>query len=789
MKCFFILLILLSAFESKAQKKGQAKIDSLIAALPAMKEDSNKSKLLNKISDAYLQLNPALSLKYTTDAMECAEKIGWKRGISQSNNMLAYIYYNKAEYDKAREYAILSLKQSEAIGNKTGVLNNVHVLAGIYTKKGDIKEAEAYSLLDLKLSEDSKDPLYIGPAQVQLGQLYGKTDNYPKATEYFFKALKTFEDTGDKSAVAATLSNIGGLYFKEGEARADLTLLLKAREFVLSALKINEAAGNKRYMAVNLKLLSQMSALQEDYPNALEYGQRALKINQELGNQESTGFSLSNLALIYQKTKDYHLAASYLFAAIEVKKQNASTQNTINDLMNLGALYMTIGKDTGFTYNADDTLIPPTRLATLQKAAGYLNSAIEKARDDHSILKNRMVLNNLSDVEEQLGDYRAANKAYAEYIRYKDSVFTLEKEKEVTRHELKYEFSKREDSLRFQQQLTDQQLREQTLLATQRNQALKLNQQQLLLANKAKDLERLAYLKTQADLQTEHVKSGESAKALIIIDKERQLQATTLKLQQSQLLLKDKDLHAKKAQQTMMLAGGALLLLFGGISFRRFRKQKMLENRQALLNERLRISRDLHDDMGATLSSISVYSTAVKQRLHDERIEEASDLLDTISEDAREMVGNMSDMVWMINPQQDTMEKLFDRMQQYAGNTFAARNIVLHFSADEALKASALSMDARKNLFLIFKEAINNAAKYAGCTEVKAQIMKRNDQLLMTITDNGLGFDAAAASAAGNGLRNMKQRAEELQGALAIDSGTGLGTTISFSGPLPIIGG
>jgi len=201
------------------------------------------------------------------------------------------------------------------------------------------------------------------------------------------------------------------------------------------------------------------------------------------------------------------------------------------------------------------------------------------------------------------------------------------------------------------------------------------------------------------------------------------------------------------------------------------------EKEEALLLERLRISRNLHDDMGATLSSISVYSTAIKQRLGENRLEEAQRMLDTISEDARDMVSNMSDMVWMINPQNDTMGKLCNRMRQFASNVLSAKDILFHFHESDGINNMNIPMEVRKNIFLIFKEAINNIAKYSCCIRVHMEINVKDGEIQMSITDNGKGFKILEHFE-GDGLRNMKQRAAEMKGNLFINSVEGTGTTV-----------
>lgn len=212
------------------------------------------------------------------------------------------------------------------------------------------------------------------------------------------------------------------------------------------------------------------------------------------------------------------------------------------------------------------------------------------------------------------------------------------------------------------------------------------------------------------------------------------------------------------------------------------------EHEQALLNERLRISRDLHDDMGATLSSISVYSAAVKQRLRNKQLEEAEAMLDSISSDAQEMVSAMDDMVWMINPLNDSMEKLLNRMSNYALSLFRARNIDFSFNVDDLLPQVHTNVEFRKNIFLVFKEAVNNAAKYSVCTRLLVSLQFIEKAFELKVEDNGIGFDLNTAKK-GNGLANMNQRAGELQGKLMVTTAPGRGTVLSLHCPIPLIGG
>ena len=218
-------------------------------------------------------------------------------------------------------------------------------------------------------------------------------------------------------------------------------------------------------------------------------------------------------------------------------------------------------------------------------------------------------------------------------------------------------------------------------------------------------------------------------------------------------------------------------------------RQLQLEAEENNLNDRLRISRDLHDNIGSTLSSISVYSQVAK--IHGEKKEtgDLNELLEKISITSNDMVAEMNDIVWAINPGNDSLEKIIQRMESFAKPLAAARNIHFDLQYDRSILSLQLDMDKRKNFYLIFKEAINNAIKYSGASELHALIQSDNHQLKLTVKDNGVGFNTAkemteySSSLTGDGLRNMHTRAAELNGDLIIQSHPGKGTTITLQVP------
>jgi two-component system, NarL family, sensor histidine kinase UhpB len=144
---------------------------------------------------------------------------------------------------------------------------------------------------------------------------------------------------------------------------------------------------------------------------------------------------------------------------------------------------------------------------------------------------------------------------------------------------------------------------------------------------------------------------------------------------------------------------------------------------------------------------------------------------------------SMTDMVWSINPINDSMEKVVVKMKVFASEILESKNIGFRFSGEESLNGLLLDAEKRKNLFLIFKEAINNSAKYSGATEVGVTLKKSERRLVMTIADNGHGFDKQNTKE-GNGLKNMDARAKAMQANFKLSSVERLGTRIELELPI-----
>lgn len=232
------------------------------------------------------------------------------------------------------------------------------------------------------------------------------------------------------------------------------------------------------------------------------------------------------------------------------------------------------------------------------------------------------------------------------------------------------------------------------------------------------------------------------------------------------------------------IAGAAIYALY------RYRVEQIIK----LERVRTRIATDLHDDIGSSLSKIAILSEVVRQKNgigKNGAADGKNEPLEIIANTSREMVDSMSDIVWAINPERDNLTDLIQRMRRFAEDVLDAQDINYQFIVPEHLREIALGADVRRDVYLIFKESVNNLAKYAEASEAVINIKLENNYMLVEINDNGRGFDVehilnggATNGFGGNGLKNIKRRAGNFGGSVQIESTIDTGTRIVLRIPV-----
>ena len=220
---------------------------------------------------------------------------------------------------------------------------------------------------------------------------------------------------------------------------------------------------------------------------------------------------------------------------------------------------------------------------------------------------------------------------------------------------------------------------------------------------------------------------------------------------------------------SIILAVGILLALFYRTRVARLRALEAL---------RIEIAANLHDDVGSRLTKVAMVTEQVEREIPDS--DERKPLIQNISSTTREVIQAMDEIVWTINPKNDTLDHLANYIFQYAQEYFQNTGVRCRLDVPSRLPDQPISTEERHNLFMAVKEALNNVLKHAGATEVRVALAVADGRLTVVIADNGRGFLPDKPNPNGNGLHNMRQRLQRIGGKFVLESAPGEGTRIKM---------
>ncbi len=448
--------------------------------------------------------------------------------------------YQRVSFSKSLPYAIKAV----ALARK---LKNIHLLASALATKGNthiylnqyedalesIKEA-------LRHNTTIHDERSVANNHNNLGLVYSSITSYPKALEHYTKSLEINEKINNINGKINNLGNIGSIF-------NSLSQPLKAIDYFSQALKLSDKVGNNESKSGLLNNIGNSYTNLDSLDLALEYKIKALEINQKSGNQLRIANSLANVGNVYLKKNNLEKAKDYHQEALIINTKYNDRKGIISNLQALGEYFFQIGK--------------------LDSAEIYVNMAYKRAIKMDNIGEQAASLEKLSKIFEKQMRYDSAYTYYKTYIDKKNSLETTEKLKEITQTTLKYVFNKKEDSLKQEQIIIDNKLQQQILIANQQKQQIKLQEAEQQIQN-------LAFLKTQADLEIEQNTRTEKEKQLELVQKEKQIQQTTLDLQQAEIKLQDSEINKQNTLRLFYLIGISLLGILLVFIFRNFQIQK-----------------------------------------------------------------------------------------------------------------------------------------------------------------------------------------------------------------------
>jgi signal transduction histidine kinase len=236
------------------------------------------------------------------------------------------------------------------------------------------------------------------------------------------------------------------------------------------------------------------------------------------------------------------------------------------------------------------------------------------------------------------------------------------------------------------------------------------------------------------------------------------------------------------ANTRLYLLISVLILVVAAFLLYRYKTKQKLQLSQ-LQNK---ISQDLHDDVGSSLSSLQVYGSVADQVM-DKEPEKAREMLRKITRESGSLMENIGDIVWAMKTEKEQTINLQSRIKNFVSDVLGAANINYTIHVEEAAESLIRNVTARRNILLIIKEAVNNTVKYSKAKNVSVTIKKLAGRLCVQVADDGIGFSPGLADRKGDGLVNMRKRSEELKGIFEITSNPGKGTTVAALLPLTTI--
>ncbi len=575
-----------------------------------------------------------------------------------------------------------------------------------------------------------------------------RLNDAPKLIELAEKVLKTSKSISYKKGEAEALRAIGFYFMRTAEHEKALRYFDQALSMFQ---KIEDLAGE----ALVFQCLGVVQRRVGNYEQAMTLLLKALHIQTREGFRQDESFSLYNISVTYKYLGNLDQALEYLLQALQLARNHQYQLTEAYALNHLGAIYA----DMGDCVNALEYYKQSLRLRRL---------LYDKWGEADCLNRLGLIYCKLKDFETAV-EYCLESLATAQAIGDKkgtgDSLYHL--------GSIYNEMGKKESACIY----VNQSLQIRSELADKRGQVESL----LLFIDLflSTDLEAKESLLNQANTIAQEIlakdllldihnvqyefykKSGQFEKSLFHLEKQLQYEKELYTQTINQKLTNQKINH--QIEQAKKEAENAAI------------KAEL-----KLLTDRQRIARDLHDEVGSTLSSISILSESF---LRNVQADIDKTRFGDLGDKARGALDSISDIVWSVNPDNDSMEKLLARMTRYASEILEGIDVELFLDIEDDLAAITMPMEQRKDFYLIFKEAINNTAKYSGATQVWVKLNKFEEEICLEIKDNGRGFEVEQAKM-GNGLRNMAARAARMKGELQIESTIGQGTLIKLNFPL-----
>jgi signal transduction histidine kinase len=637
----------------------------------------------------------------------------------------------------------------QVVAMHTRDTNEIKALDHLSTEfmRKDIEKAKYYTYQQLGLSKALGTTFGLSSGYGGLVLMHQDLGRLDSAQYYLIELEVLAKKLSSNKKVSLNYFNTAGLFYKnQGKSK-------EALPYLLEALRLIDQNVNKTgYAGQHLNVGNTYYNL-GDFKNAADFHLKALALFEEVKNERGQSFCLQSLGNDFFELEQYSTAEKYLLRSEKMKENLGDKRGVLSSWMTLGSVYQQTNKHA--------------------LAMSYFNKALIRAKELKLSLQECHVLFNMGSLLKTMKKPDESRKHFIESMRLArqggDSVLVARIKSYL---------------VALQNDVQKEENQEMTLL-----QNIEISLERGALTNTAeghfqiaewyasrKQFEKAFLNLRQAQQLTDSLKGDGVIMQLKNLEEEYKNEKREREMV---ILQKDQELQALNlSRQRIIIISITIALIFviiiGLLLVNRYRVVNRTKRLIEVERVRNTIARDLHDDIGSTLSSINILSQVALL----EKNGNAQNHLHRIGEQSARMMEDLGDMVWSVNPRNDSVSQVITRMREFATEIFELKGIEYNFNV-KTTEGLVLTADQRKNLFLIFKETINNAAKYSHASLVEIILEQQNNTLVMHVRDNGRGFDAQATPS-GNGLRNLRERAKAIKGDLILKSVLGEGTAVEL---------
>lgn len=662
-------------------------------------------------------------------------------------SLLLLFIHSKAQTSNNQDSLLNVVRTIPDSPEKVSALFNI----GFNYSRVSTEKALTYYWKAISLGEKINDEKNTTVSYTQISILYNNLGNTDSTDFYMNKAYSGASKLNDNKVWGSYYQTAVLVYKKRKDYKKAINAGKKGIEY-------NLKTGKKENIAGAYLNLGNTYFEDNQLKNSITQYQHALRYFEEIKNQRGMAYTYNSLGIVYQKLGQHREALKNISLSLEIKK-------AINDNKGVASSYQSMS-------------VAYISLKEYEKAIEYSD-------------KSNKIYKELKIPDFIMMNYQ--NKAVA-YSEMKDTL------KAIENYTLALEIA---NDLNDKESVSDIKRKLSLLNKPEKNDgdiAISILEKAKEEKDSAEVLNQLNFLsdyyytnknfKKAFDYQKEYNQIKELVYGPELVKQLKELESV-VELQKKensiQLLEKDKQIGEKRIQLQkigLYSAGGIIILIFT-IGLLLINRNKIVQEQKRLIElEKMRknISRDLHDDIGSTLSSIQIMSNLAEQQSTDNpKLNEA---IVYIKELSAKVADGVREIVWSVNPEHDKLNSIVEHMRKMATEMLNVKNIKLNFKENLKKPGIEISPNVRKELFMIFKESLNNSIKYSDTKNIDIYIGQSPRNIFLEIKDYGKGFEISEINR-GNGLNNIEKRAETLNGEVKMISVINKGTEIKLKFPIP----